>query len=190
MQVKNTSAFDEHWSKDDSGDSESTEEIYIANAGMVLATPYLPRLFGMLDLIDGSKFRDERSAERAIHLLQFMVNESCDSPEFLLSLNKLMCGIPTGIPIVREIELLPREKEAIEGMLKGIIGNWPILGNTSVQGLRESFLQRSGRLQLKENNWHLKVEPKGIDVLLDRLPWSFALIKHPWMRRPIYVEWR
>ncbi|HZW23881.1 MAG TPA: contractile injection system tape measure protein [Gallionella sp.] len=189
MQVENTSAFDEHWSKD-AGDSESAEEIYIANAGMVLATPYLPRLFGMLELTEGSKFKDERSAERAIHLLQFMVNESCDSPEFLLSLNKLMCGVPTGVPIVREIELLPREKEAIEGMLNGIIRNWPILGNTSVQGLRESFLQRSGRLQLKEDNWHLKVESKGIDVLLDRLPWSFALIKHPWMRRPIYVEWR
>lgn len=187
MQVENTSASDGRRFEDD---SESGEEIYIANAGMVLATPYLPQLFRMLDLTDGAKFKDERSAERAIHLLQFMVSESCDSPEFLLSLNKLMCGVPTGVPIVREIELLPREKEAIEGMLNGIIRNWTILGNTSVQGLRESFLQRSGRLQLKEDNWHLKVEPKGIDVLLDRLPWSFALIKHPWMRRPIYVEWR
>ncbi|MCK9200416.1 MAG: contractile injection system tape measure protein [Gallionella sp.] len=187
MQVENTSAFDGHGAMDD---SESAEEIYIANAGMVLATPYLPQLFRMLDLTEGTKFKDERSAERAIHLLQFMVNESCDSPEFLLSLNKLLCGVPTGVPIVREIELLSREKDAIEGMLNGIIRNWTILGNTSVQGLRESFLQRSGRLQLKEDNWHLKVEPKGIDVLLDRLPWSFALIKHPWMRRPIYVEWR
>ncbi|MFZ3018173.1 MAG: contractile injection system tape measure protein [Gallionella sp.] len=187
MQVENTSAFDGHGAMDD---SESAEEIYIANAGMVLATPYLPQLFRMLDLTEGTKFKDERSAERAIHLLQFMVNESCDSPEFLLSLNKLLCGVPTGVPIVREIELLQQEKDAIEGMLNGIIRNWTILGNTSVQGLRESFLQRSGRLQLKEDNWHLKVEPKGIDVLLDRLPWSFALIKHPWMRRPIYVEWR
>ncbi|MDP2143456.1 MAG: contractile injection system tape measure protein [Gallionella sp.] len=187
MQVEHTSVFDGHGAMDD---SESAEEIYIANAGMVLATPYLPQLFRMLDLTEGAKFRDERSAERAIHLLQFMVNESCDSPEFLLSLNKLLCGVSTGVPIVREIELLQREREAIEGMLNGIIRNWTSLGNTSVQGLRESFLQRSGRLQLKEDNWHLKVETKGIDVLLDRLPWSFALIKHPWMRRPIYVEWR
>jgi hypothetical protein len=187
MQVENTSAFDGRGAMDD---NKSAEEIYIANAGMVLATPYLPQLFRMLDLTEGTKFKDERSAERAIHLLQFMVNESCDSPEFLLSLNKLLCGVPTGVPIVREIELLPQEKDAIEGMLRGIIQNWTILGNTSVQGLRESFLQRSGRLQLKEDNWHLKVESKGIDVLLDRLPWSFALIKHPWMRRPIYVEWR
>lgn len=170
--------------------SESEEEIYIANAGMVLATPYLPLLFRMLDLTEGAKFKDERAAERAIHLLQFMVNESCDSPEFLLSLNKLLCGAPSGISIVREIELLQREREAIEGMLTAIIQNWPILGSTSVQGLRESFLQRSGRLQLKEDSWHLKVEAKGIDVLLGLLPWSFALIKHPWMARPIYVEWR
>jgi regulator of replication initiation timing len=187
VQIENISVLDDRGSIDD---NESADEIYIANAGMVLATPYLPQLFRMLDMTEGTKFKDERAAERAIHLLQFMVNESCDSPEFLLSLNKLLCGVPTGVPVVREIELLPREKDAIEGMLNGIIRNWTILGNTSVQGLRESFLQRSGRLQLKEDNWHLKVEPKGIDVLLDRLPWSFALIKHPWMRRPIYVEWR
>ncbi|OGS89107.1 MAG: hypothetical protein A2061_08770 [Gallionellales bacterium GWA2_59_43] len=170
--------------------SESEEAIYIANAGMVLVTPYLPQLFRMLELTDGAKFKGECAAERAIHLLQFMVNESCDSPEFLLSLNKLLCGVPAGLPIVWEIELLQREREVIEGMLTAIIQNWTILGNTSVQGLRESFLQRSGRLQLKEDSWHLKVEPKGIDVLLDRLPWSFALIKHPWMARPIHVEWR
>jgi hypothetical protein len=45
-------------------------------------------------------------------------------------------------------------------------------------------------LQLKEDAWHLKVEQKGIDVLLDHLPWSFSLIKHGWMKRPVHVEWR
>jgi len=170
--------------------SESEEAIYIANAGMVLVTPYLPQLFRRLELSDGAKFRDKRAAERAIHLLQFIVNESCDSPEFLLPLNKLVCGVQTEVPIAREVELLQRERVVIEGMLTAIIQNWVILGSTSVQGLRESFLQRSGRLQLKEGNWHLKVEAKSIDVLLDRLPWSFALIQHPWMARPIYVEWR
>ena len=169
---------------------ETTEDIYIANAGLVLVSPYLPQLFRMLDLTDGTKFKDERAAERAIHLLQFTVNESCDSPEFLLALNKILCGFVTGVPIIRGIELLAKEKETVEGMLTAIIKTWTIIGNTSVQGLRESFLQRGGRLQLKGGNWHLKVEQKGIDVLIDRIPWSFSIIKHPWMERPIYVEWR
>ena len=71
---------------------ESVEEIYIANAGMVLASPYLPQLFRMLGLTEGTIFKDERATERAIHLLQFMVNESCDSPEFLLALNRSCAG--------------------------------------------------------------------------------------------------
>lgn len=169
---------------------EIGEEVYIANAGMVLLAPYMPQLFRMLDLTEGQKFKDARSAERAIHLLQFAVNESCDSPEFLLALNKILCGVVSGTPIVREIELAANEKETIEGMLGAVIRNWTILGSTSVQGLRESFLQRKGRLQLKEDAWHLKVEQKGIDVLLDRLPWSYSLIRHPWMKLPVYVEWR
>jgi len=169
---------------------ETGEEIYIANAGLVLVSPYLPKLFEMLKLTEDSKFIDEKSAERAIHLLQYVVNERCDSPEFLLVLNKLLCGVISKIPITREIVPQPHEKEAIEGMLKGVIGNWSALGNTSVAGLRESFLQRAGRLQLKNDNWYLKVESKAFDMLLDRLPWSIAIIKYSWMKRAIYVEWR
>jgi len=169
---------------------ETGEEIYIANAGLMLVSPYLPKLFEMLKLTEDSKFIDEEMAERAIHLLQYVVNERCDSPEFLLVLNKLLCGVVSKIPIAREIVPLPHEIEAIEGMLKGIIANWSALGSTSVAGLRESFLQRAGRLQLKNDNWYLKVEPKAFDMLLDRLPWSIAIIKYSWMKRPIYVEWR
>ena len=169
---------------------EWEEEIYIANAGLVLATPYLPRLFSMLGLTGDAGFEDERSAERAVHLLQFAVNESCDSPEFLLVLNKILCGVQAGMPIVREIQASDQEREAVEGMLQAIIANWKVIGNTSPQGLRESFLQRAGRLRLREDGWHLEVEQKAIDVLLDRLPWSFSLVKYSWMRQPLYVEWR
>ncbi|MHB1099102.1 MAG: contractile injection system tape measure protein, partial [Burkholderiales bacterium] len=170
--------------------AEHLDAIYIVNAGLVLASPYLPQLFKMVDLTEGGKFRNAEAAERAIHLLQFAVNESCDSPEFLLPLNKILCGVATWIPIEKRVDLLPRERDAVEGMLAAMIRSWTIIGNTSVRGLRESFLQRGGRLQLKEDAWHLKVEQKGIDVLLDRLPWSFSIIRHPWMIQPIYVEWR
>ncbi len=101
-----------------------------------------------------------------------------------------MCGVEIAMPLIREIQLRQQEKDAVEGMLKAIIGNWAVIGSTSIQGLRESFLQRNGWLQRKEEGWHLKVEPKGIDVLLDQLPWSFAIIKHPWMTQAIHVEWR
>jgi hypothetical protein len=167
-----------------------TEEIYIENAGLVLAAPYLPRLFAMLELTEESDFKNRKAAERAVHLLQFMVNESIDSPEYQLVLNKILCGVGTGIPITREIEISPREKETIEGLIRGMVENWKIIGNTSVQGLRESFLQREGRLGLKDDAWHLLVEQRAFDMLLDQIPWSFSIIKHPWMEWVVHVTWR
>lgn len=166
------------------------EAIYIANAGLVLAASYLPHLFGMLGLTGESGFKDDAAAERAVHLSQVVVNESSDSPEFLLVLNKILCGVPIKLPIVREIHCSEQECAAVEEMLRAIIANWKVLGNTSPEGLRRSFLERAGRLSLKADGWHLEVEHGAIDVLLDQLPWSFAVIKYSWMPQPLYVEWR
>ena len=167
------------------------EEIYIENAGQVLAAPYLPRLFTMLRLVENGAFVDRRAAERAVHLLQFMVNEQTQSPEYQLTLNKILCGISTGIPICREIDISENEKETIEGLMHGMIQNWKTIGNTSINGFRETFLRRKGRLQLKEDGmWYLTIEPGVFDMLLDSLPWSFSVIKHAWMDRAVHVSWR
>ncbi|WP_292996432.1 contractile injection system tape measure protein, partial [Nitrosomonas sp.] len=167
------------------------EEIYIDNAGQVLAAPYLPRLFTMLKLVEDGAFVDRRAAERAAHLLQFMVNEQTQSPEYQLTLNKILCGISTGIPICREIDISENEKETIEGLIRGMTQNWKTIGNTSISGFRETFLRRKGRLQLKEDGmWYLTIEPGVFDMLLDSLPWSFSVIKHAWMDRAVHVSWR
>lgn len=167
-----------------------TEQIYIANAGQVLASAYLPRLFAMLNLTEQNAFRDSTSAMRAVHLLQFMVNESVGSPEYQLVLNKILCGVKPDVPIERRIVITTEERQAIEGMLRSMIQHWKVVGNTSIAGLRESFLQREGRLRLQGDAWHLLVEPRAFDMLLDQIPWSFSTIKYPWMDRVLYVEWR
>ncbi len=128
-----------------------TEDIYIANAGMVLTAAYLPRLFNALGLIEKSAFKDREAAERGVHMLQFLVNDSLSNPECQLVLNKLLCGIQPGRPIRREIELTAHEKGELEGLLLGMIQHWKSLGSTSITALRESFLQRHGRLQLKDD---------------------------------------
>ena len=171
-------------------DPTSHEEVYVTNAGIVLAAPYLPRLFELLELTEKSAFRDQEAQLRAVHLLQYLVNEQSASPEYRLFLNKLLCGVRTDQPVSREISLSGQEKELIHGLLQGMIENWKALGNTSVAGLRESFLQRQGRLQLRDDTWHLRVESKAFDMLLDQLPWGFKTIKYPWMERLIQVEWR
>lgn len=170
--------------------ADEVEEIYIGNAGQVLAAPYMPRLFSMLNLTEGGRFKSDEAAERAVHLLQFMVSGQSDCPEYQLGLNKLLCGVKAGQPIVREIEIESHEKEVVEALIKAMIEHWKIIGNTSVDGLRVSFLQRPGSLHLKDDAWYLTVQATSIDMLLDRLPWSFSIIKHPWMERAVHVNWR
>ena len=167
-----------------------TEAEPLHNAGIVLLTPYLPRLFGMLDLMNESVLRDERAAERAAHILQYLVDERTDTPEYELVLNKILCGLPIAWPIVKQIELSAEHKSTAESLLTGVIDNWAAIGQTSVAGLRESFLQREGHIQFKQDAWHLTIMPRTYDMLLDRLPWGFSPIKHPWMQHVVHVSWR
>ena len=166
------------------------EAIFVANAGQVLAAPYLPRLFEMLSLTERGAFRDAGAAERAIHLLQFMVDGRVYAPEHQLMLNKILCGVQLDEPIVRDVGLTDAERAAAESLMQGMIRNWSALGKTSVAGLRETFLQRDGNLRLGDDAWSLLVEPRAFDMLLDRCPWSFAIIRLPWMHQVLHVEWR
>jgi len=166
------------------------EDIHIANAGLVLLAPWLPRLFEHLGYIEDGEFKDHDTAERAVHCLQYLVNASVASPEYQLVLNKLLCGVKPGKPIRRRIELSDFETEQLESLLTAVTGHWKALENTSIDGLRESFLQRGGRLQRKGDAWQLAVEARAFDMLLDQVPWSYSTIKFGWMDRVIYVDWR
>ncbi|MGA2889706.1 MAG: contractile injection system tape measure protein [Terracidiphilus sp.] len=168
----------------------SAQEIFVHNAGQVLAGPYLPRLFAMTGLLEENKFRDNDAAYRGIHLLQYLVDGSLDSPEYLLPLNKILCGLRPDEPIKNGIMLTQTEKDATESLLHAMIAHWSILGSTSVQGLRESFLQREGRLSFQNDAWRLLVQPRAFDMLLDKLPWGFKVVKYSWMQSTLYVEWR
>jgi hypothetical protein len=169
---------------------QGAEAIYVANAGLVLAVPYIPRLFEMLGLVSDSSFTNPSAAERAVHLLQFMVSGCERCSESQLVFNKILCGLLIDTPIEREVDLTVRERIAVEGLLQAMIRNWAVIGSTSVQGLRESFLQREGKLTHKAHDWHLQVASKPFDMLLNRLPWGFSTVKYAWMRAVVHVNWR
>jgi hypothetical protein len=166
------------------------ETIYVENAGLVLAAAYVPRLFAMLNLTDNEQFKDTVSAERGVHLLQYLATGVSASPEYQLALNKLLCGVALDIPVADAIEITSEERSAIDGLLEAMIQHWKILGKTSVAGLRASFLQREGKLTRKDQSWHLLVVPKAFDMLLDQLPWGYSTIKSPWMSEVLNVQWR
>lgn len=172
--------------EEESGD----EDVFVTNAGLVLVAPFLARLFTKLGLTEGRAFRDDEAAERAAHLLQHLVEERADRPEHLLVLNRVLCGVPPGRPLPRSIVVGPEEDEAIRGLLAAVVEHWGALGNTSIQGLRESFLQREGLLGRVDGAWRLQVEERAFDVLLDRIPWSFRTVRLPWMEALLHVEWR
>ena len=66
--------------------------------------------------------------------------------------------------------------------------HWGALKSTSIDGLRNSFLMRNGKLS-KEEIWQLTVENKAWDVLLAQLPWGISMVKTPWMEELLYVHW-
>jgi hypothetical protein len=63
------------------------------------------------------------------------------------------------------------------------------LKNTSANGLREGFLKRDGLLTRQDRGWLLRVEKKTLDVLLEKIPWGYGLIRLPWNEYLVTVEW-
>ena len=166
------------------------EGIFIVNAGTVLLHPFLKSLFNRLELIKGTFFVDGHAQETSLYLIHYLGTGQTEAKEFELTLAKVLCAYPLEKP-VEPSKALPAEftREA-DMLLEAAIGQWEILKNTSVAGLREGFLQRPGKLSSKNGNLYLQVEKKSIDVLLDYLPWNLSMIMLPWMKDILRVEWR
>jgi hypothetical protein len=173
---------------------EPGHALYIGNAGLVLFGQYLPALFERLGVLSRND-RDEprivglEPASRAVHWLQYLADGRRDAPEPALALNKLLCGLPTAHPILPAVEDDPAAREICDGLIAAVIANWTIIANTSSEGLRETFLQREGRLRHGDDGWDLVVQRKGLDVLIDQIPWSISMVYHRWMPQPIKVTW-
>jgi hypothetical protein len=189
LAVKQQQAADEQKQQAKKRVQAENATLYVSNAGLVLLHPFLSTLFTRLQLVEKSNFINEAAQHRAIHLLQFLVSGQQQHPEHQLALNKLLCGFPLEEPVTAAIELTPAEKSTAGELLQVVLQRWEKLKNTSVEGLRVSFLQRTGALIPSPDHWTLRVEQRGIDVLLPFLPWSFGVIKTSWMKKTLFVEW-
>lgn len=163
------------------------ERLYIDNAGLVILHPFLTRLFEALGVALENRFI---YPGKALGLLNYLVTGQNSAPEFELTLPKLLCGLPLFSPVKNENGITESESAEADGLLKAVINHWSVLGNTSVDGLRESFLQRPGVLTQKEDgDWLLQVEARSFDILLGQLPWSISMVQLPWMEQVLWVEW-
>lgn len=169
------------------------EYISVTNAGLCLLTPWVIRLFGMLDLLaeDKKDLKDMDARIRAIFILQRLVTaEQREYKESDLAFNRVLAACPFNVPLPKNLELTDKEIETVESMLAGVKANWPKMENTSIGGFQRSFIEREGQLEQRENKWVLTVEDKAYDILLDSLPWSYKMIRFPWLKKPISVSWR
>jgi hypothetical protein len=162
----------------------------VDNAGLVILHPFLKTFFGAVGLLEGKGFRDLAAQCRAVCLLQWLVHgDGADAEdEHRMALAKLLCGVPLE-------EVVPRiggpsEVERAEGeeLLRQVVARWTVIKNTSVRGLRESFLQRDGMLQSEETGWVLQIQAKPYDMLLERLPWGVSHVRLSWMAGLLRVE--
>jgi hypothetical protein len=166
------------------------EGIYVTHAGLVLLHPFLHTFFRKLELVKEGAFIEKEKQERAICLLHELAKSNTEPYEYDLVLPKLLCGWPLHQVVNTGIELSKEEKNEAAHLLQAVIEQWEILKNTSILGLQETFLQREGKLHFKNENWWLQVEKKSMDILLDHLPWTIGMIKLPWMKELLRVEWR
>ncbi|MDU1891981.1 MAG: contractile injection system tape measure protein [Dysgonomonas sp.] len=183
--------FTEH--PEQANEETNIEYLSISNAGLALLTPWFPRLFDMLGLMNEEKkdLKDTDARIRAIFIIQQLVtSEDKEYEEHELAFNRMLTGCPFSVPLPRRMELTEQETATIESMLNGVKANWQKIKNTSIQGFQEAFIQRDGELEQQEDKWLLTVEPRAYDMLLDSVPWSYKLIRLPWLKKHIHVSWR
>src|SRR5206468_8750134 len=126
-----------------------------------------------LKLLEQGIFTNSNNQVKAVFLLHYLCTGREEAPEYILPLNKILCGLLLDEPLPSSILLNKDEKNECEELLNEIINNWYNLGNTSIEGLREAFFNREGILTQENSGWKLQVERKGHDILLESLPWSF-----------------
>ena len=162
----------------------------VHHAGLVLLHPYLPRFFESTGVRAARGSLDPAALPRAAALLHCLAVGDADIHEFELDFIKLLLGLPLGAPLPVSAGLLrPEDREEAGALLAAVLDHWRALGRTSVQGLRGSFLRRTGLLREDDRGARLQVEPAAFDVLLGQLPWGIGTIKLPWMPRPLFTEW-
>ena len=169
------------------------KHIPISNAGLVILFPFLPMLFMRLNMLsqDRRDFNSNESKVRVIFILQhLMASEDREYDEKDLFLNRLLINYPFNEPLPKRMELNQDELNTIDSLLETAKTNWSKMRNTSIRALQESFLNRAGFIEKTEREWVLTVEERAFDILLDSIPWSYKLVRLPWMENILKVNWR
>lgn len=188
--IRNFAQMKSEISADDIKNENVEFQGYVRNAGLILLHPFLKTFLIATGIADPSGKIAEKNYDLAVQALHFIAtgNESVFEPELVFE--KFFCGIPMQFPIIRESLLTDEVKNEALEMLNEVIKQWQALKNTTPTGLRETFLQRNALLQITEKGYNLVFETKTTDILLNRIPWSYSIVKWYLIDKLIYVEWQ
>jgi len=170
-------------------DAEEAIALLAAPAGSVLLWPFLPHLFRAAALIEANRFVSGDAALRAVRLLHFLATGKPRAAEHELAAAKLLAGLGLRDPAAGQLRLRRRERRLMDELHAAVGKAWPALRNTSLAGLRESFLLRPARLERSGGDWQLTFEPRPFDLLLRTLPWGLSAVRLPWMTGILHVRW-
>ena len=178
--------FDQEQETIDDGDS-----IYVGNAGIIIAWPFISTLFDKLGLLKGKDFVDDYSLQKAILLINYLATDSIENvDENNLALNKILCGADLNFHVDTKTELVDAEMQMCKSLLNAIIMNWEKLKNSSPDTIRTSFFIREGILQNDADDYKLVVDVKAYDLILKTIPWNISMIQTRFMKKRLNVEWK
>ncbi len=164
----------------------------VVDSGLVLLSPYISVLFERTGCVKNGAFLSDDAKRKALAVLKFAAYGTFGEPPHYAALMNVLCGLP--VTPAFDADELPKisdsEKELVEGLLKAVIANWKAVGHMSPDGLRGTYFVRPGIFETSEKSDLLTVENKTYDILLDKLPWGYSMVKHPWMEKVLNVKWR
>jgi len=158
----------------------------VANAGLVLLWPLLPRLFSTFGWLADGRFVDEQARWQAVGCLDWLAWGDPELAEWRTPCARLLCGLAWETPFVACPPSVLRQAE-LDLWLGQALASVPLLDRCSISDLRIFFLQRAGTLV--DAPMRLTIEPEALDVLLCKLPWPLTNVMLPWLSIPISVDW-
>lgn len=171
-------------------DEVITNGIEINNGGIVLINNYMKELFNRLGLLKDEQFISNLHQQKGIIALHYFVTgtDKINMQNDIL-INKILCGLPMEDYMEFDCILNDNEKSIIDGLISAIINHWNAIKTSTIDGFRGNWLIREGILSKQQDKLSLSIEKKVYDILLNQSPFSFSVIRFPWMSETLYVNW-
>ena len=171
----------------DSSNPENLDGILFKHVGLLLLHPFLKHFLKKLNLLtpEGQLTKPEYTA----HLFHYIITGNTQQPESEMCFEKYLCNLPLEAPINSFITIDADHIEEVAHLFDAVKKNWSAMKKSSINLLRNEFLQRPGKLLHTSESIKIIVERKSFDVLMEKMDWGIGLIKLPWHTSFIYVTW-